>query len=212
MEFDTCYHEHISFFNTRSMTHLANRCGLMLLKTFLVRIHGDSPVYILTKGESTTLKNSLETAFSSGAFAIKEHLESYEDSISLYSDHTYENFKIATDQLIDDFRSITKSHRDNGFKIVFIGAAAKAMTVINSAKIMPDEFLDESHLKIGRVPPGLGIRIKPLEYCCRIEEKCLFVITAWNFKSELVQKIRELGVPSGSRVYSYFPKPSLESL
>lgn len=49
-QFDTIYHEHISFFNKRSFNHLFNRCGLEIKKqSFIPNIHGGSDLYILTK-------------------------------------------------------------------------------------------------------------------------------------------------------------------
>lgn len=49
-QFDTIYHEHISFFNKRSFNHLFNRCDLEIKKhSFIPNIHGGSDLYVLTK-------------------------------------------------------------------------------------------------------------------------------------------------------------------
>ena len=39
-----------------------------------------------------------------------------------------------------------------------MGAAAKAMTVINAAAIQPDYFFDEAELKVGKFPPGMNVK------------------------------------------------------
>jgi hypothetical protein len=102
-------------------------------------------------------------------------------------------------------------YRKQGYLIAFVGAAAKAMTVINAAQVTPDYFYDEAELKISRYPPGLQVAIKPLTDCARLQSKTLFVITAWNFKDELMKKIRTIGVPENSLFYFYFPKPEFET-
>lgn len=49
-QFDTIYHEHISFFNKRSFSKLFNRCDLEIIEhKFESEIHGGSDVYILKK-------------------------------------------------------------------------------------------------------------------------------------------------------------------
>ena len=49
-QFDTIYHEHISFFNKRSISRLFNRCGLEIVDYHLEEsIHGGSDVYELRK-------------------------------------------------------------------------------------------------------------------------------------------------------------------
>jgi hypothetical protein len=34
----------------------------------------------------------------------------------------------------------------------------------------------------------------------------LFVLSAWNFRHELADKLRRIGVPEGSVFYAYFPQ------
>jgi hypothetical protein len=49
-QFDTIYHEHISFFNKRSFSKLFNRCDLTIVEhKFIPDIHGGSDLYILKK-------------------------------------------------------------------------------------------------------------------------------------------------------------------
>lgn len=51
-QFDTIYHEHISFFNIGSMKMILSRAGMELIETILVpKIHGDSMVYVIKKKE-----------------------------------------------------------------------------------------------------------------------------------------------------------------
>ncbi|MBT8564062.1 class I SAM-dependent methyltransferase [Polynucleobacter paneuropaeus] len=206
-EFDTCYHEHISFFNTSSIKALAAAVGLKLMKSCLVRIHGDSPIYMLIHEES---KREVSTdAFRTEPFGIIENLEDYETEINLYERYTYDEFSAEANKILNNLKVDIAQFRSKGFDIIFVGAAAKAMTVINAIGVVPDYFLDEAPLKVGLYPPGIPIKIENFEICRKLDKPSLFIITAWNFKEEISEKIRKIGIPKGSMIYSYFPKSEL---
>jgi len=206
-EFDTCYHEHISFFNIKSMTALADSVGLKLYNSAIVRIHGDSPVYILGLPDSPPDHQNIAYAFKNGEFSIPENLPNYEERIQLYELETYKKFTNRSNFILNDFKRIISEHKSQGYKIVFVGAAAKAMTIINACHLHPDHFLDEAALKIGLFAPGVNCEIEPMEAVKTMHAPTLFIITAWNFKSELIEKLRNIGIPTGSKFYSYFPSP-----
>ena len=48
-QFDTVYHEHISFFNVRSMKALLARTNLTLIDVRIEKIHGDSYLWVVKK-------------------------------------------------------------------------------------------------------------------------------------------------------------------
>jgi SAM-dependent methyltransferase len=206
-EFDTMYHEHISFFNTRSMARLAERAGLRLVDTFLVKVHGDSPVYMLqhADGPGVTQAAAFRAPFLEGEFAINESLPEYEQRIGLFDWSTYERFGDTARAVVDGVVKLVDEQRAAGKAIVFVGAAAKAMTLVNAARVQPDMFLDENPLRIGLHAPGSGCRIEALDACAKLDRPALFVFSAWNFRHELAAKVRAIGVPAGSVLYSYFP-------
>lgn len=204
-EFDTIYHEHISFFNTHSMKQLAVRAGLRLVDSFLVRIHGDSPVYLLQHADAP-IAVGFRDAFMVGDFAIDEDLIAYEERVKLFDWETYEQFGQTAGEVMQRVVSIVEQQRAAGREIVFVGAAAKAMTLVNACRIKPDLFLDENPLKIGLFAPGSGSRIEALEACAKLSKPAFFVFSAWNFRYELAAKVRAVGVPEGSVFYSYFPE------
>ena len=205
-EFDTIYHEHLSFFNSNSISNLARRAGLKLVESLLVKIHGDSPIYVL-QHEDAAQRPSIRPAFNSGDFFIDDDVLEYENQIKLYDSETYTKFTIQARQILADLVTVVNEHQNNGFDVVFVGAAAKAMTVINAAGITPKVFLDESPLKIGLHAPGCGSLIDALEVVSTFDKPTLFIISAWNFRYELAAKLKKLGVPEGSIFFSYFPKP-----
>ncbi len=209
-EFDTCYHEHLSFYNSRSMSALAEAAGLKLFAAPLAKIHGDSQIFILGHADTPPSAQLLH-AFDTGDFAIADDLFTYEAQIRLFDWETYEKFRDYSKTVVSTLQKVIDDHRQKGFKVVFVGAAAKSMTVINAGKIRPDHFLDEAPLKIGLYAPGAGTLIDGLGVCKDMTEPTLFVLSAWNFRNELMSKIKAIGVPAGSVFYTYFPFPEFLS-
>jgi SAM-dependent methyltransferase len=205
-EFDTIYHEHISFFNTRSISELAKRAGLKLVGAALVKVHGDSPVYFLMH-DNLSIKAPSFDAFRKGEFGIDEDLFEYEKRVDLFDAKTYTNFESMARTVIDGVQQVVLDHQLDGFKIVFVGAAAKAITLLNAAKVQPDHLLDEAPLKIGLYAPGCNTLVEPLTAVELWDQPTLFILSAWNFRIELAEKLAKIGVPEGSKFYSYFPSP-----
>jgi SAM-dependent methyltransferase len=203
-EFDTCYHEHVSFFNSNSMRVLAESAGLKLVDAALVRIHGDSAIYELRRDDAED--QATLDAFREGEFAIADDLFAYEHHAGLFEWATYDAFRDRATEVVCMVRDEVARRRDQGFEIVFVGAAAKSMTLLNAGGIKPDRLLDESPLKIGLHAPGVGTRIDALTSCKQLQSPGFFVIAAWNFRDELIRKLRTIGPPSGSVFFSYFPK------
>lgn len=205
-EFDTIYHEHISFFNSNSISRLADRAGLKLVGTALVKVHGDSPIYFLQHEETRDTPPSF-LAFQTPEFGIEENLLEYEKKAKLFEANTYEKFSKSSQQTIENIKLIVAEHQAAGFKIAFVGAAAKAVTVLNAAQIKPDHLLDEAPLKIGMYAPGCQTLVEPLTVASTWKKPTLFILSAWNFRIELAGKLSKLGVPNGSKFYAYFPRP-----
>jgi SAM-dependent methyltransferase len=204
-EFDTVYHEHVSFFNSNSISKLSERVGLKLVGTALVRVHGDSPVYFLMHDNEFVVPSF--SAFADEEFGISEDLLDYEKRSGLFEEITYKKFAKTAIQVIDQLVDVVEEHRKIGFRIAFVGAAAKAITVLNAASIQPDFLLDESPLKIGLYAPGCNLVVDSLISVGEWDRPTLFIISAWNFRTELTKKLSDIGVPLGSKFYSYFPKP-----
>ncbi len=204
-EFDTIYHEHISFFNSRSIGKLAERAGLKLVGTALVKVHGDSPVYFLQHADESSLPSV--SAFQTGEFGIAEDLPAYENQVGLFDTAVYARFAQAAEGVVSGVKTVVDEYKAKGYNIAFVGAAAKAITVLNAAKISPDHLLDEAPLKIGLYAPGCNTLVEPLTAAAKWVEPTLFILSAWNFRVELTAKLSKIGVPAGSKFYAYFPQP-----
>ena len=172
-QFDTVYHEHISFFSIKSMQAICSRAGLYLNDIMLPEIHGKSYVFIISGNDFQTDK-------------LKERLE-YEIKSGRYGNELYNSFQgsilALKARLEEDLTSKT---------LVGFGAAAKGMVALHSLGITPEVIIDENSLKIGKLIPKLNIPIVGLEELEKYEEDLDIIILAWNFYDEILQKIRKL--------------------
>jgi len=175
-EYDTLYHEHISYFNTISMNRLLKRAGLVLVDVFKVEMHGTSYVFVAkTNPESDPVKKQIGVEEKNGLFSESIY-EQWRNNINKNS--------ILKKQEID-------SYREKGYLIVGCGAAAKGITFLNMSGTRVDLIIDTTPAKwYGSVCEAT---IYPFEKLREIVDgKILFVILAWNFESEIVENIKRL--------------------
>lgn len=189
-EFDTIYHEHISFFNTFSMDTLVSRNGLVLNHVSEASIHGISYIFEikLTKGLDYNVQDFIKT-------------EDY-----LYKPELYNIFSLNADKTVNSLKEEIEKYRNIGYKCIGFGAAAKAQTVLCYGNIDLDYIIDENPLKIGLYSPKMNIPIKSFDYFKNeSSSKILIIILAWNFADEIVSKINSLNFKDIVKI-SYFPK------
>ena len=194
-EFDTTYHEHISFYNTKSMNILTKRNGLVLNRVLEHSIHGRSYIFEikLTKDENI--------------YNVDEHLK-IENNLGLYNEKTYDRFKLNAERCINSLKLTIENYRTNKYKIIGFGASAKGQTLICYGGIDLEYIIDENPLKIGNYSPKLDIPIVSLEHFKEDkDEKILVVILAWNFAKEIKEKInKNKGNKNIVIIEKYFPE------
>jgi 2-polyprenyl-3-methyl-5-hydroxy-6-metoxy-1,4-benzoquinol methylase len=193
-EFDTTYHEHISFFNTRSMNELTRRNGLTLNRVSESEIHGGSYIFEIKLGKDDTIYNV-------------DACMQEEECVGLYSDAIYEQFNMNAVKCVQNLKAKILEYERNGYKCIGFGAAAKGQTILCYGDIQLDYIIDENPLKIGQYSPKMNIPVVNLE-CFEHEEydKYLIVILAWNFATEIKQKIEKVkGDKNIHFIEKYFP-------
>jgi 2-polyprenyl-3-methyl-5-hydroxy-6-metoxy-1,4-benzoquinol methylase len=205
-EFDTVYHEHYSYFTCASMNRLAARCGLRIESRKLVTVHGGSLMFILRHVEEMAAPLNFE-----GGVPFEIGWPSPEPAIFSLNfeggqiDAAYKSFAERARAKMMEVRNKVTAHRAEGATIALVGVAAKALTFIRAADIKPDIYLDEAELKLGLSVPGTPHVIQPLEMAARLSANTLFLIGAWNFATELTQKLRTLRPGTKTKLLIYFP-------
>jgi len=86
------------------------------------------------------------------------------------------------------------------------------MTMLNYTQVKLDCIIDDNPLKQGKFTPGMSIPIVNLEYLNSLtdKDKILFIPLAWNFYSEIKQKIISKRSNSDDRFLRYFPEVAIE--
>lgn len=197
-EFDTIYHEHISFFNTQSMQKLCRRAGLYLIGVQLMPIHGTSYVFIVSKIEAEGNVNS----------RIDE-----ERKAGLYTDETYIQYAENCNKVVKDLVDVVSQYtRDEvGWLAVGYGAPAKGMTLLNYSGLKLDFIIDDNPLKQNRFTPGSSIPIYSSSELDKHHDAIIFVPLAWNFYAEIKKKIVNQRNNQYDKFCLYFPKVRVES-
>lgn len=176
-EFDTIYHEHISYYNVKSMMLLCNRAGLNLIDVVKTPIHGTSYIFIISADRSapSTIKNLVDMETADG----------------LYNNDTYTKYRSHCIEKVSNFIEKVQYWKDQGYKIVGYGAPAKGNTFLNFARMPLDIIIDDNKLKQGLFTPGSSIEIVGSEILSTYTEddKVLFIPLAWNFFKEIKQRI-----------------------
>jgi 2-polyprenyl-3-methyl-5-hydroxy-6-metoxy-1,4-benzoquinol methylase len=193
-EFDTIYHEHISFFNIKSMKALAERAGLFLVDVIKTPIHGISYIFVLSKEQEQAERVN--------------NLLAMEQMQGLYTDETYAHWAANTLRLVDELKVFVELYRNKGYVLAGYGAAAKGNTLLNFSKVKLDFIIDDNPLKQGMYSPGMDIPIVSIDHLKQYTDadKVLFVPLAWNFFKEIKRKIQTARSNENDKFLKYFPK------
>ena len=190
-EFDTTYHEHISFFSANSMQTLAKRAGLVLTDIEITPIHGDSYVFVL-KHQGAEVKSSVQKMIAQ------------EVSDGRHRQNFYTQFGENAKHILTQFKDTVEMFRQNGTKVIGYGAAAKGMTVLNANNIQLDWIVDDNELKQGLLTPGTNIEIKDRS-SLDLDEEIVIVPLAWNFFNEIKDNVEGIRQGKPTKFIRYFP-------
>ena len=190
-EFDTCYHEHINFFNVHSLIKIADRAGMFIQDIIKQPIHGNSYIVVFHKSKSkpARLSNLLLLDFHDGMNDLRR--------IHRWADNAR--------KIVSELQSAVAQAREQGYKVVGYGAAAKGMTVLNFANLELDFIIDDNPLKQGKFAPGVHTPIVSIDELKKYENvPMVFIPLAWNFFAEIKQRIQQVRAEP-DRFLRYFP-------
>lgn len=198
-EFDTIYHEHISFYNINSMNELCKRAGLYLIDVTKCPLHGNSYIFVISSNEHNARPANIE------------NLIAMESKAGLLSEETYENYALNCLSIIDDLKFAISRARQEGFILIGYGAAAKGMTLLNAGNIDLDYIIDDNPLKQNRYTPGTSIPIVSCDILTTFKEtdKIVFIPLAWNFHDEICKRIESKRKNPKDWFIRYFPEVTI---
>jgi 2-polyprenyl-3-methyl-5-hydroxy-6-metoxy-1,4-benzoquinol methylase len=200
-EFDTAYHEHLSFFTCSSMLKLAERVDLHLANAYWAPIHGTSYVWEFRLPRDTDPVGQDLAA-----------LLSHEDSCGISQRATYSEFGSHAHSTAQWAKTKAAELRAGGFRVVGYGAAAKGNTFINFAGLDLELIADDNELKQGLQAPGSCVPVVAPSMLKDIDQRCAFVLPAWNFRDEICDHIRAIRGDRGDIAMTYFPTPTVTEI
>ena len=198
LEYDTIYHEHLSYLLLEPIIKLANRFGMEVSDVLERDIHGGSfRVFISRIGErqiNERVANFLQRE--------KDSKWSCPDTLNDFSQKVRENR--------EELTSLLNSLKSSGKKVAAVSAPAKGMTLLNYSRIGPDtlDFVTEkSTLKIGRYCPGVHIPV--LDDDALISNQIDYaLLLAWNFSEEIMNNLKEFSEGGGKFIIP-IPHPKI---
>ncbi|WP_320664281.1 class I SAM-dependent methyltransferase [Prochlorococcus sp. MIT 1223] len=194
--FDQIYHEHLLYYNLKSISYLLELHGLEIFDAFLSPIHGGSMIAFVTH------KNTKEKTYRLMKL-IKQEEESNINKKSTYLDFS----RKISDLRVRDLEYLGKAI-EQGKKIYGFGAPVKGNTLLNYFNLGTETLqclVEKNKLRKGLYSPGMHI---PIVIEDELEDlPDIYYVLAWNFKKEILERNSSL-IDSG--IEFYFPiNPSI---
>lgn len=199
-EYDTIYHEHLSYLSVRPLVLFFKRFGMEVFDLQQVEIHGGSfRVFIGRTGRHPV----------SGEVA---RFVAQEFKTGLHSHHNLEMFAAAVRQNRQELIWLLGQLKVEGRSIAGVSAPAKGMTLLNYCGVgrqMLDFVSEKSNLKIGRFTPGTHLPVVPDAELLRAQPDFALLL-AWNFGEEIMKNLEEYR-RRGGRFIIPIPTPRIVS-
>lgn len=177
LEFDTIYHEHLSYFTLSSLNRLFTQFNLNITHASRIHIHGGS---LRIYGSKSIHRTS----------QLVDELLKSESDLKLDSLDTYLEFAGNVAELGGQIRSLLKSLKAGGASIAGYGAPAKGNVLLNYCQISTnilDYITDTTPFKQGQYTPGMHIPIFPPQRFYENPPDFAFLL-AWNYAEDILQK------------------------
>ena len=197
-EFDTIYHEHLSYFSLSVLHRLFKSHGLAICHVDRLSIHGGSlrirAVHAAQANVDASVPRMLDEEEQWGASRIDP----------------YRLFAAQVDEIRRGLPVMLEGLKRRGHRIAAYGAAAKGSTLLNSLTLSPGliEFVvDRSVYKQGRYMPGVHLPIFPTEKLMEARPDYVLLLT-WNFAEEILAQ-QEAFRALGGRFVLPIPEPTI---
>ena len=201
-EYDTIYHEHLSYISVRAIEALVKDSPFMLSRVDHYPIHGGSILFHLRH------RLSKATPHASVAQAIEK-----EKSMRLADPVTWEAFAQRVNHIRTELPALLRKLKSQGKRIIGYGASAKGNTLLNTCGITTKELdyiIDNTPFKQNKIAPGSWIPVRPPEMLLK-DQPDYALLLAWNFAPEIIKRETEFQ-KRGGRFILPVPEPKIVPL
>ncbi|MFL5322273.1 MAG: methyltransferase domain-containing protein [Myxococcaceae bacterium] len=177
LEFDTIYHEHLSYFSVTALDELFRRAGLTLWDVEEIPLHGGS---VIARG-----KRNAQPKPSVGRYLAQEKAS------GLTAMPRLQKFAEGTRTVKAELPGFLRGLRKDGKRLAAYGAAAKGVVLTNYCGIGKDllDFVaDRSPYKQNHLMPGTHIEVVAPSRVMEAKPEHLLVL-AWNFFDEIAKQL-----------------------
>lgn len=179
-EFDTVYHEHLSYFLLKPLKYILEENGMKIINVKKFAIHGGTlEIRAVKNSEKNKNLNSNVDDF----LIIEKNLGYYDEKLYLNFSNEVKNIKKNLVELVCDLSN-------QGKKIAAFAASAKGNTLLNYCNIDSNSIkyiVDETPIKQGLLTPGGHIPIVSMVNLENDHPDYLLVLS-WNFIEEIMVK------------------------
>ena len=177
LEYDTIYHEHLSYISVKPMKQFCKKHNMDLFNVEMKKIHGGTMRYfICRKGQQQISKD------------VNEYLK-FENIKKIYSNKQLSIFAKKVESHRSDLMKLLFSLKKSGNKIVGISAPAKGNTLLNYCKIDSETLsyiTEKNPMKIGKYTPGMHIPVHSDKKLLS-DKPGYALVLAWNFSEEIMK-------------------------
>lgn len=177
LEYDTIYHEHLSYLSLRPVMQLFEQFALEVFDVRRQSIHGGTIRYFIAKqGTYPVKKRVYEMLNSEEALYAPERLAAFAERVA---QHRF------------DLNWLLRDLVRQGQTIVAVSAPAKGMTLLNYCGIGRELLhciTEKAPLKIGRYTPGTHLHVVSDEQLLKLQPDYALLL-AWNFAEEIMRNL-----------------------
>jgi len=178
VEYDTIYHEHLSYFAIGPLTKLMEHGGLELFDLRRVAVHGGSLRVFAGRPGRRPITNALRDAMSAEA------------ATGLGDQATYDRFAAQVSRSREALRTVIARARADRRSVAALGATAKGNTLLNYCGLTSADIAfvaDSTPIKQGRLTPGTHIPIRE-DGALVAERPDYTLLLAWNYADAILDR------------------------
>jgi SAM-dependent methyltransferase len=198
-EWDTIYHEHLSYFLVGPLLRLVESLEAAITHVRRVPIHGGSLRVGIQPGPRPHCPDILALA--------KEEREQGLQELT-----TYGAFAQRVEVNCRHLHELIHSLRASGHRVVGYGASAKGNTLLNHCPLPLAYIVDDNPLKHGYLTPGQLIPIRHPDAVKEEGPSLHVLLLAWNFAREIIQNLHVWRPGRGDMVIHYVPEVSCHAV
>ena len=198
-EYDTVYHEHLSYISVRAIEALVKDSPFMLARVDHYPIHGGSILFHLRHRSSKAKPHA----------SVAQALEK-EKQMRLADPATWEAFAQRVNHIRTELPALLRKLKAEGKRIIGYGASAKGNTLLNTCGLGTKELdyiIDNTPFKQDKIAPGSWLPIRPPEMLLK-DQPDYALLLAWNFAPEIVKRETEFQ-KRGGRFIVPIPEPHI---